>query len=240
MKKISPKELNLLLILGGVLIFIVLYTYLFTPLQAKTADMKQNITTIEQQIKELEVHSAYADKYQKKTEEYRNNINEKLDLYPADIKEEDIIAYLLKMENATGIDINSVAFDPAEEITSFQGIINHTVEVDLGSEEESEKFEELQQQSLSNEMTTDMKVFRKGVSIYTELSYDCLKDTIKYIYSSPAQATLDSVSVSYSSENQELDGNMNISRYYITYPEAVYTPEELPEVSIGVSQLFGN
>lgn len=239
MKKISPKELNLLLILGGVLIFVVLYTYLFTPMQTKTADMKQDIANLEQKIKELEVHSAYADKYKEKTEEYRNNINEKLAVYPADIKEEDMVAYLLKMENATGIDISSVAFAPAEELTSFQGVVSQTVEIDVGSEEESEELEKLRQQS-QKEVATDMKVFRTGATVSAKMSYDYLKDTIKYIYRSPAQATLDSVSVSYSSETNKLNGSLNISRYYITYPEAVYTPEELPEVSIGVSQLFGD
>lgn len=239
MKKISPKELNLLLILGGVLIFVVLYTYLFTPMQTKTADMKQDIANLEQKIKELEVHSAYAAKYKEKTEEYRNNINEKLAVYPADIKEEDMVAYLLKMENATGIDISSVAFAPAEELTSFQGVVSQTVEIDVGSEEESEELEKLRQQS-QKEVATDMKVFRTGATVSAEMSYDYLKDTIKYIYRSAAQTTLDSVSVSYSSETNKLNGSLNISRYYITYPEAVYTPEELPPVSIGVNQLFGD
>jgi|GEM_PF-1347988 len=240
MKKISPKELNLLLILGGVLIFVVLYTYLFTPMQAKTADMQQDIASLEQKIKELEVHSAYAAKYQEKTEEFRKNINDKLAVYPADIKEEDMVAYLLKMEDATGIDVSSVAFAPAEELTSFQGVVNQKVEIDMGSEEESEELEKLRQQGQTQEVATDMKVFRTGATVSAEMSYDYLKDTIKYIYSSAAQTTLDSISVSYSSETKKLNGSMNISRYYITYPEAVYTPEELPEVSIGVDQLFGD
>ena len=240
MKKISPKELILLLILGGVLIFVILYTYVFTPLGNEVADMKQDIASMEQEIKELEVHSVYATKYQEKTEAYRKNIEEKLSVYPADIKEEDMVAYLLKMEDATGIEISSIAFAQSQELTSFQGIVNQTVEINVGSEEESEELEKLRQQSQNKEVTTDMKVFRTGATISAELSYDYLKDTIKYIYRSPAQATLDSVSVSYNSETNKLNGTLNISRYYITYPEAVYTPEELPAVSIGVDQLFGD
>ncbi len=240
MKKISPKELNLLLILGGVLIFVVLYTYLFTPMRAEVADMRDDIASIEQKIKELEVHSAYAAKYQEKTEAYRAAINEKLAVYPADIKEEDIVAYMLKMEEANDIEISSIAFAAAQELTSFQGVVNQTVQINVGSDEEAEELEKLRQQSQTKEVATDMKVFRTGATVSAELSYQGLKDTINYIYNSGKPATLDSISVSYSSETNNLNGSLNISRYYITYPEAVYTPEELPDVAIGADQLFGD
>ena len=155
MKKISPKELNLLLVLGGVLIFVVLYTYLFTPMRAEVADMRDDIASIEQKIKELELHSAYAAKYQEKTEAYRNNINEKLAVYPADSKEEDIVAYMRKMEEATGIDISYVAFAAAQELTSFQGVVNQTVQVSVGSDEEAEEPEKRRQPRQTKEEATE-------------------------------------------------------------------------------------
>ena len=67
MKKISPSEKNLLMILSGVFIVIIFYMYVFTPLQDINNNMKQSVDSIGRQVQELEIHSQYIATYQEKT-----------------------------------------------------------------------------------------------------------------------------------------------------------------------------
>lgn len=217
MKKISPREKNLLLILCGVFIMVVFYTCLFTPIQNIVNATEQNIETVERQIEELEIHSEHVATYQEKTEEYKENIAQKLSSLPADVKEEDMLAYLLNLENISGVDISAISFGDTQEIASFPGIAGNSIDAGIGN----------------------MQLYSKKATVSASLSYGALKNSIKYINYSPLLATLDTLSISFDSRTGNLNSSFDISRYYLYYPEAVYTPEKLPDVSIGVDALFG-
>ena len=218
MKKISPREKNLLMILGGVFILVILYMYLFTPLQNKVNAMKQEIENVQWQIQDLEWHRENVDYYLEMTDAYKANIENKLTSLPADVKEEDLLAYLFYLENATGMDISAVSFEEATEYARFYGAPGNPIYAG----------------GLEN-----MQLLRKEAVVSANLSYDALKNTIYYIYNSPLLTTLDSISISYNSSTGSLNSSLNLSRYFINYQEAEYTPEDLPAVSIGVDSLFG-
>lgn len=79
-----------------------------------------------------------------------------------------------------------------------------------------------------------MDAYSTGAVVTGQLNYPQLKSVISYLYDSQTQTTLNSVAVSFNAETGALSGSFDISRYYVNYSEAVYTPEPLPDVALGI------
>ena len=84
-----------------------------------------------------------------------------------------------------------------------------------------------------------MDAYSTDAVVTGQLTYPQLKSVISYLYAGKTQTSLNSVAVSFNAETGGLTGTFDIARYYVNYPGAVYTPEPLPEVALGVTDLFG-
>lgn len=215
--KISNKDAKLLYIVGGLLLFVVVYMYVFTPLQEKSAQMKTEIESLEKECRELEIQYTSMDAYEAEIEEFRKSVSEDLKAFPADVKEEDIVAYLLNLEETNDIELMSIAINEPLQLANFVAVVN-TEGVDKN---------------------VQMTAKQIGTTAMAELSYGKLKSVLKYIYDTQTVTTLEKVTVVYDSEKKLLDGVFDFSRYALSYEDAVYTPEKLPNVTIGQSDLFG-
>ena len=215
--KISKRDSMLLLALAGLLIFLLLYLLVFNTFQAKADAAAQNVATLTPQLQQLEQEYQNLATYQSEIEQYRSSSADKLAAFPADIKEEDLMSYLMTLEADNGITLDSISFNGSTMLTEFPGMV----------------------QKDGKDVATTMDAYSSNVVTTGQFSYDQMKKVIDYIYSSPRQTSLNSVAVSYNSETGGLTGSLDINRYYISYPEAVYTPEPLPSVALGVTDPFG-
>lgn len=215
--KISNKDAKLLYVVGGLLLFGIAYVYGFQPLQEKNAKLLSEIENLEKECDKLEIYYKNIDTYEAKIEEYREAVKQDLALFPADIKEEDIVVYLLNLQEANEIDLMSIEFEEPIDIVNFYGVMD--VE---GVDQETYMFGQ-----------------KIGTVATAELTYKELKDVLQYIYDTQTQTTLEKVTVVYDEENDTLNGSLNFARYILNYEEAEYVPEILPDVAIGQEDLFG-
>ncbi len=215
--KISTRDAQLLYIIGGLLLFVVLYMKVYTPMQEENAKMQSEIAYLENECKELEIQYAGMATYQAKADEYRKSVKEYVSSFPVDIKEEDIVAYLLDLMEENEIEVSNIGFGQPMEIVSFNGLM----EID----------------GLDRSLNMVGKQITTNIS--AKFTYEKLKDVVNYIYNTPSQTTLESVSMSYSEQDDSLSGSFKFSRYTLSYNDAEYVPEKLPEVSIGQEDIFG-
>ena len=215
--KISNKDAKLLYVVGGLLVFVLVYMYGFQPLQEKNAKLLSEIENLEKECDKLEIYYKNIDTYEAKIEEYREAVKQDLALFPAEIKEEDIVVYLLNLQEANDIDLMSIEFEEPIDIVNFYGMMD--VE--------------------GVDQTTRMNGQKIGTVATAELTYKELKDVLQYIYDTQTQTTLEKVTVVYDEENDTLNGSLNFARYILNYEEAEYVPEILPDVAIGQEDLFG-
>ena len=214
--KISKRDAQLLIILGGLLVFLALYMLVFNHFQAKADAVAQNIATLTPQLQELENEYANLATYQNGIAEYRNTVAKKLGAFPADIKEEDVMSYLMTMEAQNGIKLDEITFSGTTPLNEFQGVV----------------------QKDGKDVPVTMDVFSVGAVATGQMNYSQLKSVIDYLYPGPTQSSLNSVSVSFNSETGGLTGSLDINRYYITYDGANYVPEPLPDTALGTQDPF--
>ena len=214
--KISAKDAKLLYIVGGLLLFVVVYMYVFTPMQDKVSQMKTEIETLEKENKELETQYIAIDTYDAEIKEFRESIKENLKRFPADVKEEDIVSYLLNLAKDNGVELTSVKFNVPVELARFAGVVEVAGE----------------------DTTVDMSAKQISATATAKLTYQEFKKVLDYIYKTEKQTTLEVVKVVYDSKAKELNGTFDFSKYALSYEGAEYKPEALPSVSIGQDDVF--
>lgn len=215
--KISKRDAELLLALAGLVVFLLLYLFVFNTFQTRTDTVQQEITTLQPQLQQLEDIYANLATYQSGIEKYRGTTADKLEKFPADIKEEDFMSYLLTLQAREGVDLQSISFSGSTLLSEFPGVI----------------------QKDGADTKTTMDAYSTDAVVTCQLTYPQLKSVISYLYAGKTQTSLNSVAVSFNAETGGLTGTFDIARYYVNYPGAVYTPEPLPEVPLGVTDPFG-
>lgn len=216
--QITTKDKKLILMVGGLALFLIVYSYIFRPMQEKTFQMQSEIERLERECRELEIQNTNMEAYEEQIIEYRATIADAMKLFPVDVKEEDVMSYLLKLQDKNEIELMSVAFNEPLTVVNFDGVI---------SADGEDKMVHMIGQQVSTTATA-------------ELTYAKLKDVLNYIYETQTQTTLESVTVVYDSKKELLNGSFDFSRYTLGYDEAEYKPEKLPEVDLGKEDLFGD
>ncbi len=216
--KISKNEARLLIVLGGILLFVVLYFVVNNRVLESTEEVEAELASIQPQLLELE--ALYADRatYLSEIESDKLYAAEQLAQYPAGIRPQDIIVWTLDLEEAVDFDVDTLTFGEAQLVAEFPAYVS----VD------------------GADVHTDLSAYKTTSNATGQLSYEQLKSSIDYIYATKEKTALDSVSISYDAETSKLAGNFVISKFFITYPQAEYQESQMPLVPIGTDELFGS
>ena len=215
--KIAKRDLKLLLILAGLLVFLLLYLLVFNPLQTKISDVKAENAQLTAQVEDLEAKYLRMAEYEDGIMASRAYVKETLKSFPGDVKEEDILSYLLTMEARQDIRMESVTFiKPAlvQQLNLMTQVDGQDVAVPAGA-------------------------YRATTVMTGTLTYPQAKSVINYLYGSDKQTTLENVTLTYNTETGKLAGIFELSKYFINFDGAEYVPERVPVVDIGLKDLFG-
>ena len=215
--KIAKRDLKLLLILAGLLVFLLLYMLVFNPLQTKTDAVEARNAQLSAQVEDLEAKYLRMAEYEDGIKNSREFVKETLKSFPGDVKEEDILSYLLTMEARQGIRMQSVTFNDPELVQQF----NMMTQVD------------------GQDVAVPANAYRATTVMTGTLNYPQAKNVINYLYDSDKQTTLKSVTLSYNAEGGKLLGTFELAKYFVNFDGAEYVPERVPVVDIGLQDLFG-
>lgn len=217
--KLGKREVKTFLVLGGLLILAVCYFAVFTPFQDRTNELSAQLVPLREEVQELESHLLRINEYEVGIETISNNVNEIMQAYPADVKEEDVLSYLLTMEAKEEVLMESVTFNNPVLVSQFPAMI----------EGENKQY-----------IAKDMNVYRTSTLMTGRMSYPQVKRVINYLYNSPKQTTLENVVLTYNGETGALTTSLQLAKYFIQWDGAEYIPESVPNVSLGVKDLFGS
>ncbi|MGM9521962.1 MAG: hypothetical protein ACI3VB_05730 [Oscillospiraceae bacterium] len=215
--KIAKHDVKLLLVLAGLLIFLASYLLVFNPFQKRTQEVKSRINELQPQVQALEEDYLLLAEYEDGIETSRANVAELLKFFPADVKEEDVLSYLLTMEAHENIRMESVTFMDPELVRQFDAVLEQD----------------------RQDVIETMEVYRTSTVMTGTMSYPQAKNVIDYFYASPMQTNLENVALTFNAETGLLTGTFQLVKYYIKWPGATYTPEQVPTVERGVRDLFG-
>lgn len=212
--KLKDQELILLLILGGVALFVLVFRFVFTPLSDSNRTMKQEITTAHSKTMELKQMAANEQQYKDQTEELTKSIEEVFKQVPAGIRNEDKVLEAIQVEQDYEFDINEIAM--GDDVVVY--------EMNAGGQNPTDNGKVL-------------SVTPMTISCHT--SYDGLKNCLRGLKQSGEKMAVNGASFSYDEEAGNLVGTMDINMYYMVGEGLEYVPQDINDVSTGTSNIFG-
>lgn len=215
--KIAKRDLKLLLVLAGLLVFLLAYMLVFNPLQTKIAEVEAENAQLSAEVQDLEAKYLRMGEYEEGIKNSREYVKETLKYFPGDVKEEDILSYLLTMESRQGIQMQSVTFHDPELVQEFN----------------------MMTMKDGQDVAVPAGAYRVSTVMGGTLTYPQAKNVINYLYDSEKQTTLENVTLTYNAESGKLTGTFKLAKYFVNWDGAEYIPERVPTVDLGLSDLFG-
>lgn len=212
------KDVQLLLIVLGVLIAVISWQFVYTPNIDKAETLDTENTALRATVAELEALEANRAAYETETENMKNEAMDIIDRFPSDFMMEDEIMYLYNMENVAQnqVVIPNIGFGTQNEVP-YAG--NLTVgEYQL------------------NDEGIRMMTAQNNITFTT--TYTGLKNVVRYIYDMPGRKSVSSISISAGADGY-LSGTMSVDFYSLSGTEKLYVPLDIIGVPAGKSNIFG-
>lgn len=231
----SKKDLQLLLIVFGILIAFSSWQFVFKANQEKTDKLKAENSNLKVTVSELEVLDAKKEEFLSETDRMKTECVAITNNFASGILSEDEIMYLYNMElvDANEVKVPSVSMSDAV-LVPYSGAAVTTDQTAAAAD--------------ANNTTTTSGIFQpvdEGIAMYDAAAtlsftttYNGLKNIVRYIYEIPARKAISSVSLT-TSENGYLSGSMNLDFYYLTGTEVPYSSISIPGVPTGTENIFG-
>lgn len=214
----KKSEIQLLLIVIGILVAVASWQLVYNNYQEKTEAVEAENETLSARLDQLEMLNAKQNEYIADTERMKEESDAIINRFPPGFRNEDIIMYLYNMEL---IDDNEVAISTismaAENEIPYSGVLN----VDTYTLEDD-----------------GIKMFTNTNTLTFTTTYNGLKNVISYIYGISTRKSVASVSVS-ATDDGFLQGSIAMNFYCLTGTEFPYVETNILGVPTGTSNFFG-
>lgn len=117
---LNKREKVLLIILGGLILFYVYFTYFLSPVLQKVSSAKDNIASYELSLNSLNLTKLNNEKSKKQLEDIKSNIEDSQKALPKSERNPEINYNLKVMGDKSKITINSIDFGQVVSYTSQQ------------------------------------------------------------------------------------------------------------------------
>lgn len=232
--KLKKSDVNILIMLLGILIPVAIYFFVYTSFTEKTAAMNADNETLQTEVDYLQDLADHKQQYIDDTAAMQIQIDEIKSRFPAEYKPEDDIMYIIGVENDYGAEIPTIAMGTSSMI-----------EVAVAAEETAEAPAE------GAEATTDdaagdtvdtttpaISLYQTPISVSMQSSYRSLKDIVTYINTDTDRKSIDSLSVVFDTETGLLASTMAFNAYSLTGTEKEYAAPQVSGVFYGTSDIF--
>ena len=202
----------------GLLVFVCVYVFVYLDYTEKTATLESSNAELKKELAVLEEYYHNMETYKQDTEAMKTAIEDILEEYPADAKEEDIIMLAVQMQEDNNIAYSSISMEEKEGV--------YTVAYDLVTSAGMDAF------------TSDIIFTQKHATYVTETTYADLKKCIAQIYASPNRIGVDNIVYCKNEERGTLEGNINLYFYSAAGTGKEYTAPDITKYLNGTDDLF--
>lgn len=202
----------------GLLVFVVVYVFVYLDYTEKTTALEQSNRELKTELTVLEEYYINMDDYKSATEEMKGAVNDILEEYPADAKEEDILMLAVQIQEEDQIVYKSINMEEKEGV--------YTVTRDLITASGMEG------------MDNDIIFTQKHATYVNETTYDDLKNCIAQVYASPSRIGIDTIVYCKNEERGTLEGNISLYFYSATGTGKEYVAPDMAEYISGTNDLF--
>lgn len=207
-KKISPRDVQMLIIGTSLLVLVLVYLLVFNAYSDKNTALDTKIAERDSYLTTLKGYEGNVQTYKNSVEAAKKNIAKNLAKVPVGFYDEDFLLWMLRADEKIGSDLNSISFEKIDEPTEFKTYIGNSYK--------------------------DVKGYRATATASLNITYEQFKQYLEYIYAPTTNFTfVNAATLTFNAEDATLSGVLSLSKYFIEYEGGVYTGEEGYDVQIG-------
>ena len=211
---LSKKDVNVLLIFLGIVIALLSFFFVARRFTGMKEQLEMDNMMLQSRLMELQDYELNLPDYNMSIKEASATITGERKKYKEEVRIEDLIMFAVELENTTGVEIDSVSFQPPVLLTEFDAPNDEGVQ-------------------------THYYAYSISMTMGTRFGYTPMKDALKKIQTASDRTVLDTLALSYDSSTGGLVGNMVTSKIFITDGSYVYVPTEVPAGLLGTPNPFG-
>lgn len=209
----------------GVLGCIIVYMYVYQPTLTKTEALKASNATLNERVEKLKSFYDQMAENENKIQEMTADINKRLEVFPADVKEEDVIYLALRSwEESILVGYTDIKIASRRDFAKVSADVVNAAKVE----------------GLAGELA-----FVQRKATYSNITtYDQMKELIRLINANPEQLTINSVAYAVSDDELEnalgiIEGSIDVTFYAVRGTDKEYVPREFADYEVGLGNLFG-
>lgn len=223
--KISDKEKKMLLYLAGLLVAIFSFQFGFSPMQDENFELESQVSTLKMEVSQLQMKVGKQQEYEEQTAQAKQDTEELLSQFPANLQAEDSILYASELEKAYKMKISNVSLGEAS--------------VAYGAETAVEGDSESTEATSAISTLGGRVLYKLPLTMDYTSTYADFKKCMEYIQQDSNRKSIDAVSISYDGETGKLIGNFVLNTYYLTNTDGMYNSPSLPGMGTGSKNIFG-
>lgn len=214
----KKSEIQLLLIVLGVVSAIVSWQLVYKNYTEKTKVVEEQNIPIKERLDKLEILNAKQGEYIAEAERMREESTAIINTFPSAYRNEDIIMYLYNMEfiKDNEVAISTITMQEGNQIP-YSGVLN------------------VEAYTLEDE---GIQMFTNRNTINFTTTYNGLKNVLNYVYGISTRKSVSAVNVSATDEGY-LAGTMDINFYCLIGSGVPYVETNIMGVPTGTSNFFG-
>ena len=218
LKRSFDKQVFTIITIVGLLLMVVMYVYVYMDYQEKTKQVEISNNERKVLIDQLEEYYINIDNYREEIELIKTTIQEQMQKYPADTKEEDILMFAVEMQEKNEVEFSGIQMQEKEGV--------YTVPQNMIQMADIEGYD--------SDITFAMKK-----STFTNMTnYDNLKGCVAQIFDSPNRIGINKIIYVKSPETGLLSGTLDLSFYSAAGTDKEYVAPDMAEYISGTSDLF--
>ncbi|MGN0480705.1 MAG: hypothetical protein ACI4EV_03975 [Lachnospiraceae bacterium] len=219
MKKTSAKQVMTYVLLVGLLVLIAVYFLVYKAYNDKAAAIRTSNVSLTERVNELKVYYDDMEAYQTEIDLMQSDVNAMLDVFPADVREEDILVLAIDTEKNLYINYSNINIGAREAVYTIPA-------------------EKVQTAGMEN-LTGDIIFVKRGTSYVNVTDYANLKNCVQMINDSSDKLSINNITYSRNSDSTDLEGTIEVIFYSVMGTGKEYVPQNLPQYESGLSNLFG-
>jgi hypothetical protein len=242
--KVSQQDKRLVMVLLSVAVLAAAYFLVFHREMQEAQKIEASNVTDSQRVDVLQNKAAGQEDIIAETEDFRQDITDMLEKYPADVTEEKAITILQDMERQQSTDF---------KVVQMGFVTDNPVGAGAAGTEETDTTDTAAESAASSALSTDNAAGDSfdiienasqaaggylAVTVDYEASYQGLKQVAAAVHAYQDRMALSSITATYDSDTGKLSGTLALNMYYIRLAGKEYVTPQIDKISKGVTNLF--
>ena len=231
--KLKKTDINLLIMLIGVLIAVAAYFLVYSEYKAQTATIESENAVLATEVEELQKLADNKQMYIDETARMNEEMTEIMGRFPAGVLPEDVLMYAYTLENTQSVIFTSLAIDQKQ-------LVNVATAATPVTEEGSDAVD-----TESGDAVVASGGLKETVFLYTTpvdygfiSTYRSIKDIMQGIVQGQDRMNIESLTLSYDGEFGCIKGTINTNIYTMDGTGKYYELQDISGIQLGVDDLF--